>query len=363
MKRVFGSSAFFYLLMAFAFYAAYLLVKPYLGVIIFALVIVAMFSPVQLWFERKLSKRKGWATPLTILFVIFIILIPVIGIISLCFSQILQIAEDVALSGFIQDTSIAGVLKQVNGYLATIPVLQGYQIEESQIVTTLEGSVQSVAGFAQSIATRLGSNITKLIADAIVFFSVLASMFPNFGRFLEFIKSVSPLDDRLDQKYIDRILAMSKDMLKGIVVIAAVQALASGILLGLMGVPYLVLWTVLAFILSMVPLGANVVLVPIGITLILLGQVWAGGIIIAVGMLGISNIDNFLRPRLVSEEASLDPTLVLVGALGGLSLFGFLGVVYGPVLMIFLLTTIEIYRDNYPLQDDAILLDVGEEGG
>ena len=98
MKRVFGSSAFFYLLMAFAFYAAYLLVKPYLGVIIFALVIVALFSPVQVWFERKLMRRRAWATPLTILFVIFVILIPLIGIISLCFNQILQIAEDVAMN-------------------------------------------------------------------------------------------------------------------------------------------------------------------------------------------------------------------------------------------------------------------------
>ena len=87
--------------------------------------------------------------------------------------------------------------------------------------------------------------------------------------------------------------------------------------------------------------------IPAGITLVVFGSVWQGLLVLLGGLVVVSNIDTFLRPMLVPKEASLNPALVLIGALGGLRLFGFLGVIYGPVVMIFLVTTIEIYLEHY----------------
>jgi predicted PurR-regulated permease PerM len=87
--------------------------------------------------------------------------------------------------------------------------------------------------------------------------------------------------------------------------------------------------------------------VPIGITQIILGNVWQGIIILLGYVLVVANIDYFLRPRMTSKQAHLTPVLILLSAFGGLHLFGFLGVIYGPVIMIFLVTTIEIYLEHF----------------
>ena len=91
----------------------------------------------------------------------------------------------------------------------------------------------------------------------------------------------------------------------------------------------------------------NVITVPAGIVLIAFGSGWQGLLVIIGGLLVVSNIDTILRPLLVPKEANINSALVLIGALGGLHLFGFLGVIYGPVVMIFLVTTVEIYLEHY----------------
>ena len=86
---------------------------------------------------------------------------------------------------------------------------------------------------------------------------------------------------------------------------------------------------------------------PAGIILLAFGSVWQGLLVLLSGLLVVSNIDTLLRPLLVPKEANLNAAMVLIGALGGLHLFGFLGVIYGPVVMIFLVTTVEIYLEHY----------------
>jgi len=81
--------------------------------------------------------------------------------------------------------------------------------------------------------------------------------------------------------------------------------------------------------------------------MILLGQTWQGWLIIAGSILIVSNIDNVLRPKLVSKDAVLNPALLLLGVFGGIQMFGFFGFIYGPVLMIFLTTTLELYFKYY----------------
>ena len=85
-------------------------------------------------------------------------------------------------------------------------------------------------------------------------------------------------------------------------------------------------------------------------------------IILGGYILVVSNIDSLLRPRLVSKEAYLDAALVLVAALGGYDLFGFFGVVYGPVLMVLLTTTIEVYGRYYAVRRTPPGLSTGEPG-
>jgi predicted PurR-regulated permease PerM len=126
-----------------------------------------------------------------------------------------------------------------------------------------------------------------------------------------------------------------------------VQGVAAGVFLAIGGVPYVAFWTLLCIVFALLPLGVNVITVPAGIALLAFGSVWQGLLVLLGGLLVVSNIDTLLRPLLVPKEANLNSALVLIGALGGLHLFGFLGVIYGPVVMIFLVTTVEVYLEHY----------------
>jgi predicted PurR-regulated permease PerM len=193
----------------------------------------------------------------------------------------------------------------------------------------------------------LGASIPDLISRFFIFLGIVGTLLPNYHGFVRRLKRLSPLDDRVDNLFLHRIKLTVWSMFLGIFVIAVAQGLVTGLLFWLVGVPYSPLLTLVAVVASMFPLGASLVAIPVGIGLAIVGN-YAGAAIVLLGyFLLVSNIDSFLRPRLVSKEAYLNFALVLLSALGGYELFGFFGVVYGPVLMILFLTVLEVYETYY----------------
>lgn len=238
-------------------------------------------------------------------------------------------------------------VNEVNRFLANIPYANSYQLTEAKVIDTVQGVVRPIGTFLANQAVSLGSSSADWITRFIIFLVLLGSLFPDYPKLVQLFKDLSPLDDELDQKYINRITAMTKSMVRGVFVIAMAQGLTTGLLLWIAGVPYAFFWMMLAIFLAILPLGTSIIAIPIAIVLFIMGNIWQGLVVLLGTLLIVSNIDNFLRPRLVSKEAELNPALVLLSAFGGLNLFGFLGVIYGPVIMIFLITTIEIYLEHY----------------
>ena len=103
----------------------------------------------------------------------------------------------------------------------------------------------------------------------------------------------------------------------------------------------------IVFFAAILPLGVAIITIPVGVIHLVLGNTWQGALIIVISLTIIASMDNWLRPRLVSKKAYLNPPLVLLSVFGGISLFGFFGVIYGPIIMILFVTTIEVYLDYY----------------
>jgi predicted PurR-regulated permease PerM len=192
--------------------------------------------------------------------------------------------------------------------------------------------------------------IPTLLAKLFVFLAIVGVLLPNYHGFVQRLLALSPLDDEVDYLFLRKIKAMVWAMFIGIVVIALAQGLIMGLFIWLGDVPYAPLWTLLAIIASSLPLGASLIAFPVAIYQLIVGQPWSALIILGGYILVVSNMDSLIRPRLVSKEAYLDAALVLVAALGGYDLFGFFGVVYGPVLMVLLITAIEVYGKYYAVR-------------
>ncbi len=347
MQTLTQGKVFFFLLLAFIFWITYILLQPYLGVVVFSVVVVVIFKPLYDLIEKWVGGRKGLATTLTIVGIFLAVLIPVVFVVNVTVTQASVLAQDVSSFVAGRNTNFTNIINEINMLLASFPYLAAYQIDEASIIDAARNMVGPVTNFVAQRAISLGGASVEWITNAIIFLSIVGTLFPTYDKTLRFLKDLSPLPDELDQIYIDRFIAMTKAMFKGVLVIAVIQGIIAGVFLAFTGTAYVFFLTLLAMFVAVLPLGVNVLTIPVGIVHFLLGNTWQGVVIIAGSLLIVSQIDNIVRPKLVSDDAYLNPALVLLSAFGGLAWFGFLGVIYGPIIAIFFVTTIEIYLTYY----------------
>jgi Ca2+-transporting ATPase len=124
----------------------------------------------------------------------------------------------------------------------------------------------------------------------------------------------------------------------GLVLAALGQGLLAGIGYAVAGVQAPVLLAVITALLAMIPMGATLVWMPIGLSLVLTNQFWPGVGLLLWGFLVVSTVDNIIRPVVISGAGRVPFLVVLFGVLGGLSAFGAIGLFLGPVILSVLLS-------------------------
>ncbi|MBL7788829.1 MAG: AI-2E family transporter [Chitinophagales bacterium] len=130
--------------------------------------------------------------------------------------------------------------------------------------------------------------------------------------------------------------------------VALFQGLIAWIGYGIMGVSHSFIWFLATFLASMIPFfGAALIYVPLGVLLIFKGQQSAGIFILVWGFAAVSSADNFLRIFFMKKFDNTHPLITFLGVMAGLNIFGFLGIIFGPLLISLLLILIRIYREEY----------------
>jgi predicted PurR-regulated permease PerM len=361
MKTVPQGRVFFYLLLAFVFLITFILLRPYLGVVVFSLITVVIFKPLYDRIEKWVGGRKGLATTLTIVAMFLAVLIPVLFVLNITVNQASVLLADLRAFVAGDNTTFETMIDQINEVIARIPYAAQYQINEDSVLVAVQNMAGPVTQYVASHAVSFGSASVEWITNTIIFLSIVGTLFPTYDKTQQFVRDLSPLPDDLDQIYIDRFVAMTKAMFKGILIIALIQGVVAGVFMAIAGTAYVFFLTLLAIFVAVLPLGVNILTIPVAIAHFMLGNTWQGILIIAASLLIVSQLDNLVRPRLVREDAPLNPALVLLSAFGGLAWFGFLGVIYGPIIAIFFVTTIEIYLEHY--RPDLKLVRASETSG
>jgi predicted PurR-regulated permease PerM len=252
-------------------------------------------------------------------------------------------------------------LGDINGWMEkTIQALVAGNIhlEEFRFAENLSQAIAWVSQWVISILISFGQSLPRLFTNALVVLVILYVSIPRYkspGK--QEILEIVPFSTEITHLFLDKIDLMIKAMFKGTFVIAITQGLAMGFVFWLAGVPYVMFLTLISMFLSLVPLiGVSLVAWPVGIILILNGSVFRGVFIIAAFLIFVAQIDTFLRPRLVPKGAQLNPALVIISVLGGLGVLGIVGALYGPVVMILLVTSIDVYS-KYLLRSDLEVLE------
>jgi predicted PurR-regulated permease PerM len=222
-----------------------------------------------------------------------------------------------------------------------------------------------------AIAGRTLGFVGGAVGFVVEIFFVIFTMYYLFRdgeRMREAVHGLMPLDDRRAHEIIDRTQEVISASVYGVLVIALIQGTLGGLAFWALGLPSPLLWGVVMVFLSMIPMaGAFVVWVPAAIYLVATGH-WGKAIMLTVwGALVIGSVDNFLRPKLVGEKTRLHELLIFFSVLGGLQVFGVIGLVLGPVVVAITIALLDVLRqaDGGPeeetlVEEQADLREAGE---
>jgi predicted PurR-regulated permease PerM len=175
------------------------------------------------------------------------------------------------------------------------------------------------------------------------------------------VYDIVPIDRLQAQDVLLRTKEVIAGSVYGVVMIAAIQGALGYFIFWVLGMPSALLWGVVMFFLSMIPMaGAFLVWAPAAVYLAISGE-WTKAIVLTGwGLVVVGSIDNILSPRLIGKRTRMHELLIFFAVLGGIQVFGVVGVVLGPVVIAVTLALIEIVREaNRPLaetvQEDTLL--------
>ncbi len=327
-------------------FGAYFL-RRYFMLIVIAAIVAYLFAP--LYNRLKARFNGGLATAVTVLAALATVVIPISAVISIATLQISRMLIAAAEWARTADLNALGerAIGTVNGLLAKLP-FQTPQISVESLRDNLGALAQTIGEWLLRTLTGVAGGAIGFITSAIIFLYVLISFLVNKTELITLIRRLNPLGEEVTDLYLAKMGAMVKGTVKGQFIIAVIQGTLGAVSIYIAGFhDAFFIFAILLTALSVVPLGSGIVTIPFGIGMMFFGNIAGGLFVVLFHIFAITNIDNFLRPILVPKEARLDSALMLLSVFSGIAMFGFFGIIVGPVLMILIVTTISVYLAVY----------------
>ena len=304
---------------------------PFMPYIVLAGILTYTLFPIYQFLSQRTGK-PGISAGLAIILALLVMILPTVYLVSELVDQV---------SGA-YTTLKTDSLKQVGDYFSS---LTNGQVDFQEILdAAIEQVRQSIVGVAPNI---LGS-ISELLLGLFIMFFVMFYGFREGQGFITYLKELLPLEAGLKDSLFHQMRTVTQAVLYGQVLTAVIQGALGGLGLLVCGVPNALFWGAIMMITAFLPLlGTPLIWVPAGVGLIMDGSMTRGILLLIYGATIVMNIDNFLRPRLVSGRSNVHPVLILIGVLGGLRVFGFIGMLVGPLVLAILVALIKFYEQNY----------------
>jgi predicted PurR-regulated permease PerM len=316
-------------------YLCWLIVAPFMDVILWSAMMAIISYPM---FRRW--RKRGWgpamASLFTTLFVVLAVIVPIALVLVMLSTQV--------------DDAVALVQKGIQQLTNPDSTLYSYLNRWVNVKEHLNPEVlgERLKAMGNAIAARSFGLVGNLFGVIVQIFFVLFTVYyllKDADVIVPAIRDSLPLEKEQAEEVFARTHDVIFASVRGVMVIAAIQGALGGIAFFFLGLPSAILWGVIMFLLSMVPmLGAFLVWGPAAVYLFATGSVVKAIILIIWGGAVIGSVDNFLRPKLVGERTRLHELIIFFAVLGGLQVFGVLGLFVGPVVVAITLSLIDIYK-------------------
>lgn len=333
---------FFIIILFLISLGVYKVILPIWTLLLVSFLFSLAFYPLYLRFDRK---HPTWHILVKVGFVTAIFVL--IALIPIIFFSYIILSQLASFTNILSDPqSVSSLIKSTNAILANLNINFSFSIEDiDQLIIDSLGPIikWSINSFSQLVGTFIFA-----ISWSLLFILFFVSFLPNMGNLKNFWIKLSPLSKETSLHYLNQIKVILHNVVFVTAVIAALQGAMVGLLFWLLGLPLPGLFGLFTFILGFIPfLGTSLVLIPTAIILAIQGQ-WTSAIIITLLQLTvISNIDLVIRPMMKPKDANIHPAIIIAGIIGGVAAFGIIGIIIGPILMILLTTSLEIFIESY----------------
>lgn len=322
-------------------YLCYQIFKPFLFPIAWGIVFSLLFYPLYAFLNRYV-RWKSLISVMVIIIIIFLIVAP-FSYFSVMLAQEAKGLLKYAGSG--KENILQIVLEKEPVKTVVGKGMEFFQVSEDELSRDISNIVTKVS---KEITGIVAKGISEVFAGAVdfVIMSVCIFFFLKDGPLiLEKIQEYLPFSATQKERIKKQIADIIVSTMYGGVIIALVQGSIGGIAFAILGISSPVMWGFAMAITSFLPLvGAFIIWMPAAIYLFFAGYTIKALILVLIGVFGIGMVDNFLRPLIVGSRTKMPFLPLFFTVLGGIKLFGLLGIIMGPLIFAMFVSTFEIFR-------------------
>ncbi len=321
----------------------------YLPSIILALLITSVFYPVYLSLKRLLRGREQLSAMIMSAIIFLILVIPIAWFIKTLSNEAFE---------FYTRTTNAVTLRHIQESLKNNTVLME-RLESIKKITGINMDWKTIQKIATSLGKKVGlflykqissgaSNIINLFVHFFLMILITYALLRDGARLKEYVVQIAPMPEEQLEKVAYKFQEMGRAIIIGNGLSGIAQGIMGSIGFFMFGIGSPILWgSVIAFMAFLPIVGASIVFIPASLILFIQGKTK-----LAIGFflynLSYSSIMEYLiKPRIIGQEMRMNSVLVFIGVLGGIKLFGIMGIIYGPLIITIFLTMAEIYKSEY----------------
>jgi predicted PurR-regulated permease PerM len=317
---------------------SFFIIRPLLTPILSGGILAYLFYPTYLYINNRLLRTQRFSALLTLAVIMGVLLAPLAVFVTLLINNLSAMKTMIGWS-------IPLVVERTNALVSATPFLK--QFFFNYLHFDIGSLLSSVTEVVFKLIQDIISSIPQLLFGTFLTLFITYYGIRNAAPLISFIQSCIPVSKKQTERILRKFSGLARGMIVSQLVIALIQGLLMTIACLVLQLPHVILIGFITTILAIIPLmGAIVVWIGIALFLIITqAPVWQIIFIIAYGSLLVSTIDNFVRPKILSDASQINPAIVLIGLIGGFMMFGLPGILLGPFFLALIELALEILKE------------------
>ncbi len=319
---------------------------PFWSILVLSFLLSSLFRPIYTFFNKKLP--QSLASVLTCCFITLIVFVPLVFFISALSTEALN------LYNWGRDTRIGEKLQQLLQESPLIAQVQlyiqdfGFDFKPTQITDSLTYIAKKAGLLLYSQASGWAANIMQFIIYFFMMILVIFFLLIDQPKLIRFMIKLSPLPDDEDKLLLNKFEEIANAILKGNGICGIIQGILGGAIFSILGLSSPFLWGGMMAVLAFLPIfGIGLIMVPAALILALNNQLASGVFLFIFYLLLSLSMEYVVKPKMVGDQVKMHTLLVFLSLIGGISVYGILGIIYGPLIITAFLTLSDIYLKKY----------------